>query len=521
MVTEYFVGIRAECSGDYGTVKYAGAVEGYQGFWLGIDWDEPNRGKHNGTVKGKHYFHTRYPTSGSFVRREKLNFGQSLIEAITSRYGYRDNEIEAKRNEEELHKIQQYMNAPFLELVGFEKVANKQRDFQYLEIVNVRMQKVCSAGPPRELNRMFPNIREIDLSKNLLCSWTEVFNICSQLKSLYCVNISENLLSIPENCCDFVFPNITVLICGHMDLSWDDVIKISSVFPNVQELRVPFNRITDITVPPNHNFKKLLYLDLEGNCIEHWSTIENLAVIQSLEHLNIEDVKLQRIRFRDDSVPTHGFTSLSQINISNNLIAEWQSIGELNKLNKLEHLRFTRNPILQTENPATREQIVVARIKNLKTLNGCRILDEERRGAEYDYLKKYGLEWLKSQNTADRKKFLREHNRFLELTNKYGALEESELVIQPNILDTALISISIKHGERTIKRKLPPALSIQKLILLIQKTFKLQDRPCLTYVSGPKQEIKIRLDDEMKELGFYSIQAGDVIIVNSENSIIY
>lgn len=53
------VGDRIECSGQYGTIKYIGAVEGYSGTWLGIDWDNPERGKHNGCVSGKQYFTAR------------------------------------------------------------------------------------------------------------------------------------------------------------------------------------------------------------------------------------------------------------------------------------------------------------------------------------------------------------------------------------------------------------------------------------------------------------------------------
>lgn len=53
------IGDRIECNGQFGTVKYIGPVEGYLDTWLGIDWDDPDRGKHNGTVKGKQYFEAR------------------------------------------------------------------------------------------------------------------------------------------------------------------------------------------------------------------------------------------------------------------------------------------------------------------------------------------------------------------------------------------------------------------------------------------------------------------------------
>lgn len=50
---------RIECNEEFGTVKYIGPVDGAQDIWLGIDWDNPERGKHDGSVNGKRYFHAR------------------------------------------------------------------------------------------------------------------------------------------------------------------------------------------------------------------------------------------------------------------------------------------------------------------------------------------------------------------------------------------------------------------------------------------------------------------------------
>lgn len=58
-IPDHHVGNRIECCGHFGTIKYIGPVEGHPGVWLGIDWDDIERGKHNGTVNGIHYFDTR------------------------------------------------------------------------------------------------------------------------------------------------------------------------------------------------------------------------------------------------------------------------------------------------------------------------------------------------------------------------------------------------------------------------------------------------------------------------------
>lgn len=39
-----------------GTVRYAGAVPPTKGAWLGVEWDDPARGKHDGSHEGTPYF---------------------------------------------------------------------------------------------------------------------------------------------------------------------------------------------------------------------------------------------------------------------------------------------------------------------------------------------------------------------------------------------------------------------------------------------------------------------------------
>lgn len=50
------VGTRLSFDGALCTVRYVGAVEGTTGQWLGVEWDDPTRGKHSGEHKGVKYF---------------------------------------------------------------------------------------------------------------------------------------------------------------------------------------------------------------------------------------------------------------------------------------------------------------------------------------------------------------------------------------------------------------------------------------------------------------------------------
>ncbi|MBE3047814.1 hypothetical protein IMZ48_35950 [Candidatus Bathyarchaeota archaeon] len=50
------IGQRRSYDGLVCTVRYVGEVAGTSGVWLGVEWDDPTRGKHDGSHKGVKYF---------------------------------------------------------------------------------------------------------------------------------------------------------------------------------------------------------------------------------------------------------------------------------------------------------------------------------------------------------------------------------------------------------------------------------------------------------------------------------
>ncbi|GLD71275.1 tubulin-specific chaperone E isoform X1 [Lates japonicus] len=67
-VPEDAVGRRVSCGGERATVRYVGPVPPTAGLWLGVEWDNPDRGKHDGSHEGVQYFTCRHTKGGSFVR---------------------------------------------------------------------------------------------------------------------------------------------------------------------------------------------------------------------------------------------------------------------------------------------------------------------------------------------------------------------------------------------------------------------------------------------------------------------
>lgn len=53
---EYHIGQRLSLKNQACTVRYVGPVADKPGDWLGVEWDDPQRGKHDGTHDGVKYF---------------------------------------------------------------------------------------------------------------------------------------------------------------------------------------------------------------------------------------------------------------------------------------------------------------------------------------------------------------------------------------------------------------------------------------------------------------------------------
>lgn len=74
---EDYVGTRRSYDGNACTVRYVGEVQGTSGTWLGVEWDDPRRGKHTGEYNGVRYFQCLYVLSYSIPLRARIKYLKS------------------------------------------------------------------------------------------------------------------------------------------------------------------------------------------------------------------------------------------------------------------------------------------------------------------------------------------------------------------------------------------------------------------------------------------------------------
>ncbi|KAM6218820.1 tubulin-specific chaperone E [Rhynchocyon petersi] len=522
-LTEDVVGRRVDINGELGIVRFAGVVPPVAGLWLGVEWDNPERGKHDGSHEGIVYFKCRHPTGGSFVRPNKARFGVDFLTAVKERYVLEDG-AEEKGKEQVL-----VIGNRLVETVGFDSIAKQQSQLNKLQEVCLRSCMVNCAGEKGRIAEACPNIRKVDLSRNLLSSWEEVMGIADQLAHLDILDLSENKLHFPSASPSLTgpFSALKVLVLNRTGITWAEVLHCATGWPVLEELYLESNDIF-ISERPTDVLQMLKILDLSSNRFIDENQLFLIAYLPRLQQLMLSDTGISSLHFPDAGVgcKTSMFPSLQYLVVNDNQISEWLFMNELDKLPSLHSLSCLRNPLTEGDRAAqTTRQFIIARIGQLKTLNRCEILPEERRGAEYDYWKAYGSEWKAAggHQSPERNRlnetFLAAHPRYQLLCLKYGAPEDGECKPQqPFVLKNRLLKLSIKCpnqlDQRVIEKQLPDSMTIQKIKGLLSRLVKVPVSELLLSYESPKAPgIEIELENDQQSLQFYSVENGDCLLV--------
>ncbi|XP_030014007.1 tubulin-specific chaperone E [Sphaeramia orbicularis] len=508
-VPENAVGRRVSCGGERATVRYVGPVPPTAGLWLGVEWDNADRGKHDGSHEGVQYFTCRHPTGGSFVRPAKVSFGVDYLTAVEQLYQIDTEEVLSEEIPISSKKL--------------EWGRIKERSLETLPSVLLSQCEVNGPGTDGEIRKTTPNVQWLDLSRSLLSCWEHVASITQQLDRLEGLQLSYNRLRLPfdPSALRHAFSSLRVLSLIGCDVTWTQVLQCAPMWPQLEELCVEDNNITELHRPVDV-LQMLKTLNLSGNRLVQ-DTLLSLAALPRLEQLNLSKTGLSVIQF-DDVAPgchTAMFPALKNLNVDHNNISEWRVVDELAKLPSLVQFSCRGNQLISSDgNPKTVNQLLIAKLGQLILLNNCQIHPEDRRGAEIDYIKIFGEEWLKAGGRSQLStQFTCEHPRYQTLIDKYGAPEEGELKKpEPFALKNQLLKITFVFPDdaerKPIEKKLPASMVIQKVKGLLYRLLKVPATDLkLTYTSLKMVGTEFEIDSDLKTLQFYSIEDGDQVLV--------
>ncbi|VAH12216.1 unnamed protein product [Triticum turgidum subsp. durum] len=526
------LGQRVHASGDprrSGTVRYLGPVDGHAGDWVGVDWDGGAGGRHDGSLAGRRYFAAAGDRSASFARPSSLSAGIPLPDALRLRYRVDDF---TKEEQDEMYVFSTSQKRVSVELVGTNKVRDKLKNFDELSCASVSFMGVSSTGSPEELQGLVPNLRQLDLTGNLISQWQDIFSLCQALPSLEVLDLTNNTM---EN--DFVesilLKNIRVLVLNNCGVTWELIEKLKVPFACLTDLHLIWNKLNIITSPVGkfvQGFDTLRLLNLEDNHIVSWDEMVKLSYLRSLEQLHLNKNKIKHVRY-PSNLPSSGplgdvavpaFEKLQVLLLGSNEIEDFPSVDSLNLFPSLMDVRISDNPIADPAKGGAPRFVLVARLGNVKILNGSEVSARERREAEIRYIR---LVMGKAESN-DPEVLKQLHPRFAELKAFHGIEDEkpTSRMSGPQKMASGLISITLKcvgpsMGEKQpLTKKLPPATTVGKLKSLCESFFKLKDIKLRLFLEEEQGcPLPQLLEEETASLVELGIGTGATIIVDEES----
>ncbi|KAG9241945.1 tubulin-specific chaperone-like protein E [Calycina marina] len=492
MSQSFHVGQRISFKSALCTVRYVGSVEGTDKEWLGVEWDDPKRGKHNGENNGKKYFKclSSSLTAASFVAiNRKADKEQSFVDAVREKYATDETYLPLVFSLNTAIEI----SGKTVEEVGFDKIKKQQSQLNELKIVLVDGYRINKATSKCAIKDVCPRIVEVDLSRNLFEGYSEIVNICRELDYLKSLRLNGNRLTLRpgdlENATE-AFQKITSLEIDETLLSWEDVCLLVPKFWDLATLTLSSNNLHSISSPLP--ISTLTSLTMEWNQFTSMSDLRPLTKLASLESLHLKGNQISKA----GTARLVFGKKLNYVDLSYNQVSTWEFVDTLaDVFPGMTALRFAHNPIYEH---LAREfgtvvgvddsyMFTLARLRNLKSLNFSSISDEERRDAEMFYLSRIGQAMAKV-SAEEEMTVTSQHKRYAELCHMYGeptVVRKPADAVNPDFLEARLIKFTFykpsnkdetgNHGDAImIAKEIPKGFDVYQVKGIVGRLFGLR-----------------------------------------------
>ncbi|GMH33419.1 hypothetical protein BSKO_01253 [Bryopsis sp. KO-2023] len=519
------VGDRGRVGTDRCSVRYIGEISGQKGEWVGVEWDDPRRGKHDGQTNGQRYFETQGgPTAGSFVRLDALEAGGTLVDALLERYKNRD--MDQEEFDADMYVQATRNKTRKVELVGKTKAELRQSKTHLLICADLTEASVATVGDAEELETLVPNLEELDLSCNLVSSWLDAAKMVEWLPSIKLLNLSRNLFVIPkfQDC-----PTVTrlkSLVLNNCSINFGQILDLAACMPDLRRVQLCGNSIESLASNGDSDLNALNHiedLDLENNKISSWEEIAKLGQLPNLVRLSLGRNAVSSVAYpSENDTDKPAFPALEILLMAGCDLKDRASIDAMDRFPKLKEVRVTKNP-LTVEKKCSRYEIV-ARVAKLTFLNGATVSSSERVDCERRYLSQVaGALSLGKEN--DRDDILSSHPRYDDLVEVHGEIcAISETFGAPQTLGDFMVELKLtcvapsagsKMGSHT--KKIPLTLTIATLKMLAEKLFSVDAGKVKFFLKDKTMPMPEALeDDDRLQLRYLDLKDGQELVITAD-----
>ena len=515
------LGKRVELNEKTAKIKYVGPLKHKKEYkeneiWLGLEWEDKTRGKHNGTVEGFEYFKTSDgENSGSLVKMTKVNIGQTFKGALGYKYNFYEEEgndyhkdvDKALEKDNFITTDKKIIN---IELVGKEKAAKKFSEFEYMPCIDLNYSYINSLG------------NDLSNIRTLLTKWSEFLDILIQFKNLTLLNFSENILIFDDKFDDEINKfekgeyklHLNTLVLNKCNLDTYHLIKLSPVFLYLDYLYLKGNRINPDTYDKSEN-KKFIEENI-SNIEKNTSNLKYLSLISDLipEENNEENQKLLEL-FKK---------SMEHILLDYNMFKkeDYTKIMVDLETMELKDIDILNNGFIDKIGVEKVKIEMIGRNPQLKILNNTTITKIMRRDAEKQYLIDCVKEYINSLGNNNFDKFIFEkymkktHKQYFNLRKKFfDPLDDYENLTKKNNQNTMksnMAEIVLEYEGKTINRKFPKSTIFTNLKNLCVRLFKIDGDVMIHFYlkNGDKEEL---IEDETVTLQSLNLPNGQIILI--------
>lgn len=392
-------------------------------------------------------------------KSKKHDGAHTFYEALVNTYGTSVEEQEIK------------IGSKIVESYGFEKLQRLQADFTYLKNISLSRKQIVEIRKDEEelIQEHLKNLRELDLSFNLISSWKEILTIIRNLK-LKKLKLVGNRITRDFEVDEEV--GLQVLNLSFTAASESLFKVIPKNFPRLEKLHLADNHICTLNESIT-TMEKLTELDLSMNKL---ASIPDIIRNSNITTLNISDNQIQ-LKNTELVLP-----KIKVLDIRRNKITKWEELNILtNIFPNVKELRINGNPVFDELSYDEAEMNVIARFEKITSLNGTSISEEERTNAELYFISKVNGS---GYNSADRSRLeaLAEKHR-IKLTNRH-------LIHEDNIL-SRLVRLKINYHDQIREIDTLKTIEILKLKGIISRLFNISyvDMELSYVILGNKEPI--------------------------------
>lgn len=465
---DYYIGQRLSLKDQLCTIRYTGSVDGKAGEWLGVEWDDTSRGKHDGTFDGTKYFkcesitdsitssqaystgRSSAPTAASFLRpKQPWDRARSFLQALKEKYMPED----AGKGGEIV-----YFSSKKAEEVGFAKFAKRQAQLQGIHVIVLDHMRISLGGLKDESDAVAEtcaNITDLDLGSNLFESFDEIMELVGLLPKLRNIVLDGNRLndiSARRASTPRILKELRSFGLSNTLLEWPEIAFLMQSVPNLASLALDNNELKHIGAEALP--ETIQTLDLAANDFTALSDLKSLVAYPNIRNLVLKHNQISAVAMHskiDLSVFSH---SVESIDLAYNAVTSWSFFDLLDSaLPSLKHLRVAGNPLYsklisaegKTLTAEDGYMLTIARLPHLETLNYSKVGDKERLNSETYYLGQIAVEFSRApiEQAAE---IVSRHPRWKALCEEYGEpavqrqLKQDEL--DPNSLAAKLVTFT-------------------------------------------------------------------------------